>query len=220
MTVATYLSNKSALATSFTRLPDPPPAPAPESVPSAAEQTSSVEGLVSSVTPAPFSEPSTGLEDSWQEQYNRQVAQWRADSAIAREKAEKTRAEWEERRKAEEERERQEAARRKKEREATLSGWETVSPAEETVSQKIAGEEAKYPPVSDASTGVGAVISTPAQATRGIGPSESPQHTRAFGPELVTPAPIRSDAKDLVSGEVTNSEPKVQSLSCILGWDA
>src|SRR5258708_575409 len=208
-----YLCNKSALVTSFTRLPDSAPAPAPEPVLSSAEQTSSVEAPVSSVTPAPSSEPSTGLEDSWQEEYNRQVSQWRADAAIAREKAEKTRAEWEERRKTEEEQEKREAARKKSEREATLSGWETVSPAEETVSQKIAREEAN----SGDRVRVDAVVPSLTEATRSVGTSGSPQHTRMFGPELVIPAPIRPDAKDLVSVGVPSSGPKVQSLSYILG---
>jgi len=190
---------QSALATSFTRLPEPDPAPAPQPVP-ADEQTPPTDPSVPSVTPAPSSESSTGLEDSWQEQYNRQVAQWRADSAIAREKAEKTRAEWEERRKAEEEQERREAARKKSEKEATLSGWETVSPTEEKVTRGEAN--------SGGNVGVGAAIPGLPEATRGAGMSGSTQHTRTFGPELVTPAPIRADAKDLVSVGAPSSGPK------------
>jgi hypothetical protein len=79
---------------------------------------------------------SASVEDSFKDEYDRQLAAWRADAEIARAKAERTRAEWEVRRKAEEEEERQRAAaqesRRKEQRESTLAGWETVSPADDS----------------------------------------------------------------------------------------
>ena len=74
------------------------------------------------------------MEDSFKDEYDRQLAAWRAEADIARAKAERTRAEWEVRRKAEEEEECQRAAaeesRRKEQRD--LAGWETVSPADDS----------------------------------------------------------------------------------------
>jgi len=75
------------------------------------------------------------VEDSFKDEYDRQVAAWRAEAEIARAKAERTRAEWEVRRKAEEEEEQRAAAeesRRKEQRESSLAGWETVSPADDS----------------------------------------------------------------------------------------
>ena len=66
------------------------------------------------------------MEDSFNDEYDRQLAAWRAEAEIARAK-EPTRAEW---RKAEEEDERQrvaaEEARQTERRESTLAGWETL----------------------------------------------------------------------------------------------
>lgn len=94
------------------------------------------EGTVTQPAAASMEGGSASSDDSWKAEYESQVESWRAQSAEAREKAEKERLRWEAVRAAE----REEAARRKAEEavsepivpreEHGEAGWETVSNAQ------------------------------------------------------------------------------------------
>lgn len=135
------------------------------------------------------------MEDSFKDEYDRQLAAWRAEAEITRAKAERTRAEWEIRRKAEEEEEQQrvaaEEARREEKRESTLAGWETVSPTDDSK------------PVHGASAGGGIGTSDEQAAAQRVSAAQEAarQHVQTFGVDAQTPEPSPTDARDLVSGE-------------------
>ncbi|CAA7267134.1 unnamed protein product [Cyclocybe aegerita] len=115
----------------------PPPSLKPEPKPEASlgvavPSTTASEaqhGATSAVTPLEASGSMAGSEDSWKAEYEAQVQSWRAQSAEAREKAEKERLRWEAIRAAEKE----EAAKRKAAgildeppSQAQGEGWESV----------------------------------------------------------------------------------------------
>lgn len=136
-------------------------------------------------------------DDSWKEEYDRRLAAWRAESATAREKAERTRAEWEERRKAEEAEERTHAAaeaeRKKSQTESSsVSGWETVSPADDGSPKPVPGAPAGGVETTDEK----------ASATRIDAAQTAVQHhEQTFGRELATPEPSPADVRDSTSNE-------------------
>ncbi|KAF7327890.1 hypothetical protein MKEN_00368900 [Mycena kentingensis (nom. inval.)] len=135
-----------ALASAFVsspslRPPTPPAQPPPETTSLASESTT---------------ESSVTSDDLSQSEYEAHVAEWRAESAVQREKAEKERARWEAIRAAEQ----QEAALRKAARpEGTSStpehGWETVgapksSPSPADARDLVTGERPKPVPAQSA----------------------------------------------------------------------
>lgn len=157
------------------------------------------------VEPTPAEATAAAADDPEKEEYERQLAAWRAESAVAREKAERTRAEWEIRRKAEEEEERRVAAERKAS-ESTLSGWETVSPAEPTSQRVPLGENASEP-VPGTSVAGGVEPSDEEASADRVAAAESAvhEHESEFGHPPLSPEPSPADARDLVSGEKSRS---------------
>lgn len=144
---------------------------------------------------------SANSEDAYKEEYDRQLAAWRAEADLARAKAERTRAEWEVRRKAEEE-EAQKVAAATKEAEArqqlgesTMSGWETVSPSD--------GSK----PLAGTSTSGGVHASNEQTTARHVSAARSAahEHELQFGRDKSTPEPSPADSRDLVSGERTHT---------------
>lgn len=143
---------------------------------------------------------SASVDDSWKDEYDRRLAAWRAESAVAREKAERTRAEWEERRKAEEAEERTREAERKKAQRtnsSSMSGWETVSPADDGASPSSSK------PVPGASTAGGVPTTDEKASAKRIDAAQAAvqKHEQTFGRELATPEPSPADARDLTSNE-------------------
>lgn len=149
----------------------------------------------------------TTSDDPEKEEYDRQLAAWRAESAKAREKAEKTRAEWEVRRKAEEEEERRLAAERKATSESTLVGWETVNPSAPISDRVPLGQDADASPPPGASAGGGVGTSDEGAAASRVEAAEDAvhQHELKYGRPAASPEPSPADARDLVSGETSRS---------------
>lgn len=148
------------------------------------------------VPPQSTVDASTSTEDTYKDEYDRQLAAWRAEADVARAKAERTRAEWELRRKAEEEEERRRAAAaevtRNEQHETGLAGWETVSPADDASK-----------PVAGAPVGGGVGISDESATAKRVSTAQSAvqQHEQTFGREVPTPEPSPADVRDFVSGE-------------------
>ena len=174
------------MASSFTSLP--PRATEPEASSALPSKAPSIQPTPEQPATSSTVEASANVEDSYKDEYDRQLAAWRAEAEIARAKAERTRAEWEIRRKAEEE-ERQrvatEEARRKEQRESTLAGWETVSPTDDSR------------PMLGASVS-GRVGTSDKQASA---QEAARLHTQIFGADAQMPGPSPADAQNLVSGE-------------------
>ncbi|KZS94253.1 hypothetical protein SISNIDRAFT_549430 [Sistotremastrum niveocremeum HHB9708] len=98
-----------ALANAFESAPSIPPPPTHAQTSSSAQSGSSTESPTTAQQTAPEAASSaastsagsasisseSGLDDSWREGYDSYVSQWRAESAIARKKAEENRAKWE-----------------------------------------------------------------------------------------------------------------------------
>jgi hypothetical protein len=184
------------LSSSFTRLPPRATEPNVSSEPALPPTTPSAQPVPEQPASSTLSavDASASVEDPPKDEYDRQLAAWRAEAEIARAKAERTRAEWEIRRKAEEgERQRvaAEETRRKEKRETTLAGWETVSPTDDSK------------PVLAASAGGGIGTSDEHAAAQRVSAAQEAvrQHVRTFGADAQTPEPSPADVRDLVSGE-------------------
>lgn len=160
------------------------------------------------VPPQSTVDASTSTEDTYKDEYDRQLAAWRAEADVARAKAERTRAEWELRRTAEEEEERRRAAAaevtRNEQHETGLAGWETVSPA-----------DGASKPVAPVSGGVGTSDESATARRVSTAQSAAQQHEQTFGREVPTPEPSPADVRDFVSGEQsrTGSGPSGLNVS-------
>ncbi|KLO13468.1 hypothetical protein SCHPADRAFT_940383 [Schizopora paradoxa] len=88
---------ESALSTAFSVIDAPRVTPTLASESSSTSSSSSEEPVAEA---SATSESSTG-EEQWKKDYDSYVEGWKAESAVAREKAERTRAEWEAKRQAE-----------------------------------------------------------------------------------------------------------------------
>lgn len=193
------------MSTSFTRLPPPPPAPSspPPPISSPPSETAPTAQDAGSAR--------SSEDEAWKEEYERYLAEWRAEADAARAKAERTRAEWERRRREEEEEERrlelEERDRRAKEQKEkeSLAGWETVSPADDSGARQPLPDSSveDIPPVPGASLGGGVGISDEksSEARLDAAQSAASQNERKYGREPEKPASSPADTRDLVTGE-------------------